>query len=245
MHLLESLPDMGHDTALPRLVRRARSSRREWVDVCRNRSARTAVIRGVGKKKGVAAALLAAGLVLSGCGVGEGEGPTTTSSALSEALGNPWEVPLEQRPELFDPCSPAMVAAVEEGVGTPLTPDEDFTVTRPTELRGCGWTNDEVRVSILSTWKSRDQYLADSGLQLRDPAYFAGDRSAMLMTDSALNSESPCRALYFTERGTVLMSLSFRSGLRTFQGEHFVDACDGLGQVIQPVARQIPEGDFR
>ena len=235
---------MSPESASPRLVCPARSSRRELLEVWWNRSAGTAVIKDVGKKRRVAAALLAVGLVVSGCGVGGGEG-TTTTSAVAEDPSNPWEVPLEQRPELFDPCTPAMVAAFEEGIGTPLTPEEDFTVDRPTELRGCGWTNDEVRVSILSTWKSYDQYLADRGLQIREPAYSAGDRSGMLMTDSKQSSESTCRALYFTERGTVLMSMSLRSGLRTFRGEHFVDACDGLDQVILPIIRQIPEGDFR
>ena len=62
--------------------------------------------------------MVAVAVVLSGCATGDGnnQGATTTSPAADEAPANPWDVPLEQRPALFDPCEEIPIEAVEEAI---------------------------------------------------------------------------------------------------------------------------------
>lgn len=103
--------------------------------------------------RGVGAVLAAAAVVVSGCGAGDGEG--TTTSALPEAPVNPWDLPLEERPDLFDPCAEIPIEAVEEALGGPVELDEQLRIERPGELLSCGWRNREVIFNVLSTWKSR------------------------------------------------------------------------------------------
>ncbi|MDO8394341.1 MAG: hypothetical protein Q7T31_08140, partial [Dietzia sp.] len=79
---------------------------------------------------------------------------TTTSPAAAEETINPWDLPIEQRPALFDPCAEIPIEAVEQGVGGPVEPSEQLHNHRPGELFSCGWKNDEVLIDILSTWKS-------------------------------------------------------------------------------------------
>ena len=65
--------------------------------------------------------LVAAAVVVSGCGADHGEG--TTTSASPEAPVNPWDLPLEERPDLFDPCAEIPIEAVEEALGGPVELD--------------------------------------------------------------------------------------------------------------------------
>ena len=111
--------------------------------------------------RAMATALVAA-VVTAGCASGDGQDPvTTTSPAVAEAAGNPWDLPLGERPPLFDPCAEIPIEVVSEGAGKPVEQVDDLTHRRSTELMGCGWSNDELILSLLSTWKSKSDYIAD------------------------------------------------------------------------------------
>lgn len=185
------------------------------------------------------AALLAATVVLSGCGTGD-ESATTTSPP-PEASVNPWDLPLEERPALFDPCAEIPFEAIQEGAGSPVTRDDQFRISEPGELLACGWRSDEIIFSALSTWKSRDEYLNDRafipiensmsgrpGLELRDTV---GTHS--------------CQQAFFTSSGTVFLAIDLVTGMSTFRGEHFSEACDVLDEVTAPILSSLPEGDYR
>lgn len=164
----------------------------------RNQTAPRHVNQGVGKKRGVGAALLAAGLMLSGCASGQDEVPTTTTSAAAVGPTNPWDLPLEQRPPLFDPCEEIPVEAVEEAIGSPLNAVENYSNDEPGELVSCGWKNSEIHFALLSTWKSRDEYFADRGFVIRESdANFSG-RSGIRMVSKGDNTDGSCYAVFFT-----------------------------------------------
>lgn len=211
-----------------------------------NRSALRPVIQGVGKKRGVGAALLAAGLVLSGCGPGndQDQTTTTTTSAAAQSSANPWDLPLEQRPPLFDPCAKIPVEAVEEGVGNRVESVSDYERNRPGDLLSCGWKNDEVHFIVLSTWKSRDEYLEDRTFSVAEAESTFAGRKGLLLTEPSNTSDTTCIQLFFTSEGTVMVSLDMTSGLSEFKGEKFVQACDALADAISPIIPMIPEGEF-
>lgn len=211
-----------------------------------NRSAVRPVIQGVGKRRGVGAVLLAAGLVLSGCASGDDQAQTTTTtSAAAERSGNPWDLPLEQRPPLFDPCAEIPVEAVEEAVGGPMEPLDSFTNRRPGELLSCGWRGDEVHLTVLSTWKAQDDFLSDPKYQVANDEFPISGRIGIQLTENAQSDERGCHIGIFTPRGSVIIGLGLHTSLHEFRGEYFAQACEVQAEVAPPIISLFPKGDIR
>lgn len=198
----------------------------------------------MGTFRGVAAAV-AAGVLLSGCGAGQGGDETTTTSPIvTETSANPWDLPIEQRPALFDPCAEIPIEAVEQAVGGPVEPDERLTNRRPGELVTCGWANSEVMINTIGTWKSREGYLADPSFFLRRQDSAILGRRGLTMVEAGDRTDSTCLQLFFTGRGTAYIKLDLIDGLSEFRGQRFTKACDVLDEAIVPLLPYIPEGDF-
>ncbi|MGW8592695.1 DUF3558 family protein [Dietzia sp. NPDC055877] len=187
--------------------------------------------------------LVAAVMVLSGC-VSDAEDVTTMSPS-PETPVNPWDLPLEERPDLFDPCAEIPVEAIDEGVGSPLEVVEQFQNYKPGELISCGWKTDEVHVSLLSTWKSREEFLADSTVSVIDADSNATGRPSLRMQEAADSTNMTCFHLFFTEQGAVMYVLDLVNTLHSFRGERFVDSCDALDKAVVPVVPLLPRGDFK
>lgn len=209
-----------------------------------NRSAARPVVQVVGKSRAFVAAVVAAGVVLSGCASADGgeETSTTTSPAAAEEPGNPWDLPIEQRPALFDPCSEIPVEAIEEGVGSPVKPVEEYRRQEPGSLMACGWANEEIDLSILSTWKSREDYLADTMFIVGDSTEAYG-RSGFRLLDSSDPGGRSCIQMFFTERGAIWVKIDLFGMSRNFQGDQYSNSCEALDTVIAPVVSHIPEGN--
>lgn len=233
----------------PRLVRRSHcaldlrsrsgESRGRW-----NRPASPTVVQGVGKRRG-AAALLAACVVLSGCASGSGdEKTTTTSSPVAQTPTNPWDLPLEQRPPLFDPCEEIPVEAVEKGLASSVEKLSTATRHEPGSLMSCSWSSDEAIFGVLSTWKSREDYIADDMFTVEELDSTLPGKNTLLLTEPTDQSQSTCIHLFFTGLGTVMMSLDMTTSLNEFNGENMVEACEALAEVVAPVVPYIPEGEF-
>lgn len=192
------------------------------------------------------ATTLVAAVVTAGCASGDGQDPvTTTSPAVAEAAGNPWDLPLGERPPLFDPCAEIPIEAVSEGAGKPVEHSKDLTQGKSVQLNTCGWTNDEILVSALATWKSHEQYEADPESILHPQPVRVGGREAIRMTERADKSENGCHHLFFTENGTVILSVGLIDGLNRFRGEPFSQSCEVLNVMSEVLVRFVPEGDFR
>ncbi|MGN0099370.1 MAG: DUF3558 family protein [Dietzia sp.] len=183
--------------------------------------------------------------MLSGCASADGEeGPTstTTSPAAAEESGNPWDLPIGQRPALFDPCAEIPVEAIADGVGSPVREDGELRIDRPGELLACGWKNDEVIFGALSTWKSREDYLQDESFVASELAV-SGRDGLRLLSKADMGSNS-CRQLFFSSEGTLFLSVSLIHGLAAFKGQNFADPCTALEESIRPVMQYLPGKDF-
>ncbi|MCT1516336.1 hypothetical protein [Dietzia cercidiphylli] len=170
---------------------------------------------------------------------------TTTSPAAAEETINPWDLPIERRPALFDPCAEIPIEAVEEGVGGPVEPNSSLTRHRPGDLMSCGWKNEELHFSLLATWKSRADYLADTSFKVIDAQAHVGERTGLRLAEEVDAFDSTCLQLFFTSQGTIWVSLDLVGGLNEFRGEPLTKACDALDQALLPIMVHIPEGDFR
>ncbi|MDV8001524.1 DUF3558 family protein [Rhodococcus sp. IEGM 1408] len=216
----------------------------QLISIGRNQPEARAVIQIVGTFRGVAAAI-AACLVLSGCASGQVGGETTTTSpAASETPSNPWDLPIEQRPALFDPCAEIPIGAVEAAVGAPLEWVEDLENSQPGGLKTCGWENGEVNFGLLSTWKSRDEYLADPAFRLKDAQAEIGGRTGLRLAEKVDAFDSTCLLLFFTSQGTVWVNLDLVTGLNQYKGRQQASACDALDEAALPIVQFIPEGEF-
>ena len=213
----------------------------------RNRRAPWPVVQGVGRSRGVAAAVVTVGMIAAGCGSADGgeDTPTTTSAAAPEESGNPWDLPVEQRPALFDPCTEIPVAAIEEGVGSEVEPAEQFKNSRPGELISCGWSNREVNVVVLSTWKSKDEYLADPAFRVLDQNTRHLERPGLRITDNRSDPIDNCVQLYFTPRGTIWTGVDLTTSLFEFNGQQLSDTCEVLTKILPPMADLFPQGDVQ
>lgn len=211
-----------------------------------NRRAPRPVVQVVGRSRGVATAVVTVGMIAAGCASADGgEGtPTTTSAAAAEEPGNPWDLPVEQRPALFDPCTEIPVEVIEKGVGSEVEPAAQFTNSRPDELISCGWSNREVNVVVLSTWKSKDEYLADPAFRVLHDSVGVHDRPSLQITESQNDPPRTCINLVFTPSGTIWTGLDLTTSLFEFNGEPFAQTCEVLESILPFVASRFPEGDI-
>jgi len=192
--------------------------------------------------------LAAAILVLSGCGTSDGEETTTTATATASAAeqpGNPWDLPLEQRPALFDPCTEIPVEAIEQGLGGPVKPVGAFENHLPGDLKSCGWRAEEADLTMLSTWKSREDYLTDHSFDVVSTWEELNGRVGMRILEAKWNPDRSCIQLFFTERGTTWVQVHLKALYMELEGQRRTNACEFIDQVTQPVMAYLPKGDFQ
>lgn len=170
---------------------------------------------------------------------------TTTTTAVAQESGNPWDLPLEQRPPLFDPCEEIPEAVVEEALGGRVEHQPSLTKSEPGELQACGWKSKEVLLDVAVAWKSFDDFLVHPTGVIDAHSFPVAGRNAVRLLDRVDGTPNVCRYLLFTERGTVAISVGLNSTLGSFRGEHFTHVCDALDAVADPIVHMIPEGDFR
>ncbi|MBB0968956.1 DUF3558 family protein [Dietzia aerolata] len=205
------------------------------------------VVPGVGKRRAIGAALAAVGVVLSGCGTADGDDTTTTTptTSVAEQSDSPWDLPLEQRPALFDPCAEIPVEAIEQGLGGPVTPVPEYTSHKPGELMSCGWRSEDADLSVLSTWKTREEYLADRSFDVANPQQELAGREGMRLLDAIGDPEESCLQLFFTERGTTWIQINLNGLLNEFNSQRVQNACQVFEQISLPIVAYIPKGDFQ
>ncbi|WP_347237874.1 DUF3558 family protein [Dietzia sp. DQ11-44] len=198
----------------------------------------------MGTLRGPAAAL-AACAVMSACGVSQdNDQATTTSPAAAEETINPWDLPIEQRPALFDPCAEIPIEAVEQGVGGPVEANELLSRHEPGGLMVCGWKSRSVHVNVLSTWKPREAYVSDPGFVVKELNKETSGRKSLLLAEKGDSSDSTCLQLFFTPAGTVWIKLDLVSALNEFSGKRFTKACDALDVAVLPIIPHLPLGDI-
>ena len=184
--------------------------------------------------------LVAAAVVVSGCGADDGEG--TTTSASPEAPVNPWDLPLEERPDLFDPCAELPIEAVEEALGGPVELDEQLRIERPGELLSCGWKSNEAIFGVVGTWKSREEYISDTSFVHAEIK--SGSRRGLRLVDKSDLGANRCRDVFFSASGAVFISLDLFTGTTAFKGKDFTEPCKALTQISQTILSYTGTGSF-
>jgi len=214
-----------------------------------NRVRRRDVVQVVGKSRALGTAVIAAVVVLSGCGTGDGEETTSTTAeattSAAEQPGNPWDLPLEQRPALFDPCTEVPVEAIEQGLGGPVTPVDAFENHRPGDLMSCGWRAEEADLTVLSTWKSREEYRTDRSFDVVSAQEKLNGRVGMRLLDAIGDPDRSCLQLFFTERGTAWVQVHLTNPYKELDGQRLPNACVVIDQFSQPIMEYLPKGDFQ
>lgn len=191
---------------------------------------------------------VAAVVVLSGCAAAGGDSDVrvdpSTSQVIVESQADPWELPLEERPELFDPCAEIPVEAVAEAVGTPLESAENLRNHEPNELISCGWRNSEVLLGVVGTWRTKNAFVTDTGLENIDSQTTVDGRPSVRARDRGDQFRTTCYQVFFTSRGAVVVNVNLIDSLGKFAGQEFSDACVVLNKTIDPILPFLPQGDF-
>lgn len=190
--------------------------------------------------------MVAACAVLSGCAGGDVEDGEpdfpSTSQVITETQANPWDLPIEDRPELFDPCVEIPLEAVSNGAGSQVEEDPGLAIREPGNLISCGWKNDEIIFNVVATWKSRDSFLSDDSFTISK--LDVGSRPGYLVLNKSDVAGRSCQQLFFTSLGAVFLSVDLVHGLSSFRGKNFADPCAVLTEASEPIMQHIPEGDF-
>ena len=168
----------------------------------------------------------------------------TTTSPSPETAANPWDLPLEERPALFDPCTEIPIDAVEEGLGGPVQVDEALLNHQSEKLHTCAWRDGELLYVITVTWLDKRGFLDDPEFGEIDTEAKVFDRPSFQMRDSGDTSGATCYRVFFTSRGAAVANVNLMKSMGQYRGDTFVDSCDILNESIGPIIRHLPAGDF-
>lgn len=209
-----------------------------------NRPSLRPVVEGVRKLRAAAAVLVASCVVVSGCTSSGEEEAATASEPVVEPPSNPWDLPLEQRPPLFDPCEEIPIEAVEKALGGAVEPADELRNNKPKDLHSCGWQNDEVLMGILATWNDKQSFRDDPEFVNKKWDLLVDGRPGLRTNDRGDATEGSCYHVFFTSRGSVFLNANMVTGLSEFRGNRFVSACEVLDRSLDSMMELIPEGDF-
>ena len=109
----------------------------------------------------------------------------------------------------------------------------------------CGWRAEEADLIMLSTWKSRREYLADRSFDVVSAQEELNGRVGMRLLDANWNPDESCYQLFFTERGTAWVQVHLKDLYMEFDGQRRANACEVIDQVSQPIMTYLPKGDFQ
>jgi len=192
--------------------------------------------------------------VAAGCGVlpgggggGLGDGTATVVSsapAVAAATGNPWDLPLEQRPPLFDPCTEIPESALREAGFSPDMRKPELTMHKPGEGMACAWGSSEVVLTVVAGWRTPSEVRALYELQYQGPVKVA-QRGAEMYFETGDGGHRTITNVFYTGRGSIYISTDSVSALREFKGAKFTDARIVFEETVNPVVEVFPEGDFR
>lgn len=154
------------------------------------------------------------GGTLSACSFGDdGAAPLPEDSAAADtaasspAAVDPWTLPIEDRPELFNPCTEISLedlAAAGLENPTPRPQAEDHSDDPPGHQ--CGWEADNFTVVLGSHWTKVDDLQNEVSEELITPTDMNGEKSAFLVPKES-STETSCASIVETDRGLLTVDL--------------------------------------
>lgn len=209
-------------------------------------------VRSIVRSVGAGLLVVSAVAVAGACGSDDepaGTQVTAVSSAgaptaaAAEGPVDPWTLPVDQRPPLFDPCTeiPADVLAQFSEGGEQ---DEKMARNEPGNIFSCSWDTSEASLDLVASWKSRAELESERVMNFMLGQAPASSRSQKAVPVGS-ESDHDCREVFFTERGTIMLGVRIFNSLRSYRGRSFVNSCDALDSKVGQVESYLPWGDFR
>lgn len=200
---------------------------------------------------GASCAFLAVlGGALSACSFGDdGAAPLPEGSAAADtaasapAAVDPWTLPIEDRPELFNPCTEiSLEDLAAAGLENPTPwPEAELQETLP-PLKQCGWENESMTFVVSSHWTEIDSIDTDETEQKIERGNRQGFDSVLL--ESKLTSAPlSCGLAIRSNRGLVAFDLASTT-TNLFGDDSDQNACVRVEQTFSALFEGI-EGNLR
>lgn len=194
------------------------------------------------------ACLAVLGGTLSACSLGDdGAAPLPEGSAAADtaapspAAVDPWTLPIEDRPELFNPCTEISLedlAAAGLENPTPRPEAEDFSDNPP--LRQCGWEADNFTTFIGSHWTATDEFSNSKYESVEPRADFHGKPASYVRPISARDDE-PCGIATQTPFGMISLDFVPRTEfMSTPSFKELGSTCRWADQIAEGLAGSLP-----
>ena len=198
------------------------------------------------------ACLAALGGGLSACSLADAD--TATHPRASFSAGNaennasspsadPWTLPIEARPDLFNPCTEVaaedLAAAGLDGLAP--WPEAEFDQDSP-YIKQCGWKNEDLSFKISSAWSELEEFSPGEGSETLSPGTRHGFESALFAAGPSSPNDS-CFVAAKTNHGLVTFGITAQPSARS-SGDSAPDTCalaegafDGLVEWIDGALR--------
>lgn len=196
------------------------------------------------------ACLAVLGGTLSACSFGDdGAAPLPEDSAAADtaasspAAVDPWTLPIEDRPELFNPCTEiSLEDLAAAGLENPLSWPEAATGKASPPLKQCGWETKTMTLVVSSHWTEIDAIDTDVSEQKVERGERQGFDSVLL--ESRLTSTPlSCGLAIRSSRGLVAFDLATTT-TDLFADNSDEDACARVEQTFSELFERI-EGNLR
>lgn len=197
---------------------------------------------------GASCAFLAVlGGTLSACSSGDDGGAplprgsaATGADAPSPASVDPWTLPIEERPELFNPCTEISLEDLEAAGlenPTPRPEAEDHSDNPP--LRQCGWEADNFTVVIGTFWRRMNSFAEDSYERITSVSEVAAYSLGTLESERN-DRKISCAVVAETVLGLVSIDV-VRSSSEGNTIPLDNDACEDLNTLFRRLSPKLPE----
>ncbi|ANI91712.1 DUF3558 family protein [Dietzia timorensis] len=197
---------------------------------------------------GASCAFLAVlGGTLSACSLGDdGAAPLPEGSAAADtaasapAAVDPWTLPIEDRPELFNPCTEISLedlAAAGLENPTPWPEADDSSEDPP--FRQCGWKSANFTLSIGSLWTPMDQ-LSDGFSEEITSVSDIGSYVLGTLERPSRNRQMACGVAAETNRGLITLD-AIRVTTESNAVRNDQDTCESVTDVFIALSASIPE----
>lgn len=190
------------------------------------------------------ACLAVLGGTLSACSLGDdGAAPLPEGSAAADtaapspAAVDPWTLPIEDRPELFNPCTEISLedlAAAGLENPTPWPEAEDSSENPP--MHQCGWDTSALSIVVGAHWTDFEQLA--TATESVGPLQVANGYTTALIKESDQPIDTRCGRAARTTRGMVTIDLI--DGARS-PNHAPNETCDAVELVFKSLTSVIPE----
>lgn len=183
---------------------------------------------------------------LSACSSGDdGAAPLPQGSAAADAAASspaavdPWTLPIEDRPDLFDPCTEISLedlAAAGLENPTPRPQAEDHSDNPP--LHQCGWNSGGFTIVVGSIW-TRVSELREEPTEKLVPAPDVAGKEAAYLIPRRSSTETGCAFISETSQGLFSVDLTRTSSNRadsSYGIDENSDTCQTADSVLRFLA---------